>query len=168
MFQRLDRVNAKLSSNVRAISRGFFETQKKTILNQIRLALRKQKMICRLKALQWMNKAEDVSDLIYCPYLYSNKEQDELGLGELDEIEEIADMMEESQELLPAFVAFREARANADRASPQLRSAMVRIEKNSEHEFRKVLFAEQAFAMNMASMMEGHREQLEQILTDYF
>jgi hypothetical protein len=159
-------VNAKLSSNVRAISRGFFETQKKTILNQIRLALRKQKMICRLKALQWMNKAEDVSDLIYCPYLYSNKEQDELG--ELDEIEEIANMMEESQELLPAFVAFREARANADRASPQLKSAMVRIEKNSEHEFRKVLFAEQAFAMNMASMMEGHREQLEQILTDYF
>jgi hypothetical protein len=159
-------VNAKLSSNVRAISREFFDTQKKTILNQIRLALRKQKMICRLKALQWMNKAEDVSDLIYCPYLYSNKEQDELG--ELDEIEEIANMMEESQELLPAFVAVREARANADRASPQLRSAMVRIEKNSEHEFRKVLFAEQAFAMNMASMMEGHREQLEQILTDYF
>jgi len=74
-------------------------------------------MICRLKALQWMNKADDVSDLIYCPYLYSNKEQDELGLGELDEIEEIANMMEESQELVPAFVAFREARANADRAS---------------------------------------------------
>jgi hypothetical protein len=161
-------VNTKLSSDVRAISRGFFETQKKTILNQIRLALRKQKMICRLKALQWMNKADDVSDLIYCPYLYSNKEQDELGLGELDEIEEIANMMEESQELVPAFVAFREARANADKASPHLRSAMVRIEKKAEHEFRKVLFAEQAFAMNMASMMEGHREQLDQILNDYF
>ena len=64
-----------------------------------------------------MNKSDDVSDLIYCPYLYSNKEQDGLGLGELDEIEEIANMMEESQELVPAFVAFREARANADRAS---------------------------------------------------
>ncbi len=113
-----------------------------------------------------MNKANDVSDLLYCPYLYSNKEQDEQQ--ELEEIEEIANMMEESQQLVPAFVAFREARANADRASPQLRSAMVRIEKNSEHEFRKVLFAEQAFAMNMANMMEEHREQLDQIINDYF
>jgi hypothetical protein len=130
-------VNTKLSSDVRAISRGFFETQKKTILNQIRLALRKQKMICRLKALQWMNKADDVSDLVYCPYLYSNKEQDELGLGELDKIEEIANMMEESQELVPAFVAFREARANADRASPQLKSAMVRIKKNLNTNFKR-------------------------------
>ena len=155
-----------MSRDVRAISRGFFETQKKAILNQIRLALRKQRMICRLKALQWMNKADDVSDLLYCPYLYSNKEQDEQQ--ELEEIEEIANMMEESQQLIPAFVAFREARANADRASPQLRSAMVRIEKNSEHEFRKVLFAEQAFAMNMANMLEEHREQLDQIINDYF
>ncbi len=84
-----------------------------------------------------MNKADDVSDLVYCPYLYSNKEQDELGLGELDKIEEIANMMEESQELVPAFVAFREARANADRASPQLKSAMVRIKKNLNTNFKR-------------------------------
>jgi hypothetical protein len=108
------------------------------------------------------NAFQKVNEGDYCESSFFDDE------WQLDEIEEIANMMEESQELLPAFVAFREARANADRASPQLKSAMVRIEKNSEHEFRKVLFAEQAFAMNMASMMEGHREQLEQILTDYF
>jgi hypothetical protein len=71
-----------------------------------------------------MNKAADVSDLLYCPHLYSSNGQDKKQ--ELEEIEEIADMMEESHKLAPAFVAFREARADANQASPQLKSAMIK------------------------------------------
>lgn len=133
---------------------------------QIKTELKKQKVICRILAKQWTNKVYSISNLLYGDMVYSSGRltvQEQVDLFSL-----LGKLMGTSTDLVPSFVAYREARLKTECALPCDKTLCINYEKRTEYFFRSNLLDRQAVACAMSKRLETNRENLDLVMDHFF